>query len=99
MFLFCVVSIPEMESTKRVSTETPAVQSPPATTGATPDYASGLSATPSYAPATPQPTVQPSGNMKILYLFKKILFVISSLRLSSFENCLLHRNFSVLLKL
>ncbi|XP_044755588.1 negative elongation factor A [Coccinella septempunctata] len=50
----------EMESAKKVATETPAVQSPPVTTGSTPDYASGLGAAPTYAPATPQPTVQPT---------------------------------------
>lgn len=58
----------EMEDAKKASENVP-LQSPPATTAAaatttttTPDYAAGLSATPSYAPATPQPAVTLTGN-------------------------------------
>ncbi|XP_060529549.1 negative elongation factor A [Cylas formicarius] len=53
----------EMEDAKKAS-ETAALQSPPPPApGApkTPDYAAGLgSATPAYAPATPQPTITPT---------------------------------------
>lgn len=43
------------------------LQSPPATTASTtPDYAAGLSSTPSYAPATPQPAVTLTGNIVFL---------------------------------
>ncbi|XP_045475650.1 negative elongation factor A [Harmonia axyridis] len=49
----------EMESAKKAATEANTVQSPPATTGSTPDHASNLSTAPTYAPA-PQPTVQPT---------------------------------------
>nr|CAI5868828.1 unnamed protein product [Callosobruchus analis] len=53
----------EMEdAAKKAATETAAMQSPPPATsaaagggGSTPDYAAGLTATPTYAPATPQP--------------------------------------------
>lgn len=46
----------EIEDAKK-SAETAALQSPPpaAATPGTPDYAAGLSATPTYAPPTPQP--------------------------------------------
>lgn len=45
-----------MEDAKK-SAETAALQSPPPATAApgTPDYAAGLSSTPTYAPPTPQP--------------------------------------------
>lgn len=33
---------------------------PPSNTGTTPDYAAGLTATPSYAPATPAPIAEPA---------------------------------------
>ncbi|KAJ8930200.1 hypothetical protein NQ314_017023 [Rhamnusium bicolor] len=49
----------EIEEAKKAS-ENAALQSPPPTSGTTPDYAAGLSATPAYAPATPQPTVAPT---------------------------------------
>ncbi|XP_018572785.1 negative elongation factor A [Anoplophora glabripennis] len=49
----------EIEDAKK-ATENAALQSPPPASGSTPDYAAGLSATPAYAPATPQPTVAPT---------------------------------------
>lgn len=50
----------EIEDAKK-ATENTALQSPPPVSGATPDYAVGLTSTPTYAPATPQPTVAPAG--------------------------------------
>lgn len=52
----------EIEDAKK-ATENAALQSPPPASGTTPDYAAGLSATPTYAPATPQPTVAPTTGM------------------------------------
>lgn len=50
----------EIEENKK-NTENTALQSPPPAQGATtPDYAAGLSATPAYAPPTPQPIVTPT---------------------------------------
>ncbi|KAJ8948166.1 hypothetical protein NQ318_009258 [Aromia moschata] len=49
----------EIEEAKKTS-ESTTLQSPPPASGTTPDYAAGLSATPAYAPATPQPTVTPT---------------------------------------
>lgn len=70
-FLIYFFNVTEIEDAKK-STENAALQSPPPSataTGATPDYAAGLSATPTYAPATPQPTV-PAGSE---YSFKYII--------------------------
>lgn len=56
---FCVVS--EIEDAKKASENATSLQSPPpANTGTTPDYAAGLTATPSYAPATPAPNAEPA---------------------------------------
>ncbi|XP_025837295.1 negative elongation factor A isoform X2 [Agrilus planipennis] len=46
----------EMEDAKKAS-ENANIHSPPPAAGTTPDYAAGLSATPTYAPATPAPPV------------------------------------------
>lgn len=56
----------EMEDAKK-TTDT-GVQSPPGATAGTPDYAAGLSATPTYAPPTPQPSLPTVG--KLLALIK-----------------------------
>lgn len=45
----------EIEDAKKASES--ALKSPPLSTNTTPDYAAGLTATPSYAPATPAPVV------------------------------------------
>lgn len=65
----------EIEDAKK-NTETTALQSPPPVSGSTtPDYAAGLTNTPSYAPATPQPTVAPiPGNKFVRFRTKFILF-------------------------
>lgn len=51
----------ETEDAKKAASENVPLQSPPSTTTTTttttPDYAAGLSSTPTYAPATPQPAV------------------------------------------
>ncbi|CAH0555545.1 unnamed protein product [Brassicogethes aeneus] len=52
----------EIEDAKKATETTPGLQSPPSAAGATPDYAAGLSSTPAYAPATPQPTVTPAAS-------------------------------------
>ncbi|KAK9889542.1 hypothetical protein WA026_006897 [Henosepilachna vigintioctopunctata] len=52
--------IQDIEDAKKVAADTAALQSPPPASGTTPDYASGLSSTPSYAPATPQPASTPA---------------------------------------
>ena len=44
---------------EKKASENVTLQSPPPASGATPDYAAGLS-TPSYAPPTPQPPVATS---------------------------------------
>ncbi|KAI4462044.1 hypothetical protein MML48_5g00014748 [Holotrichia oblita] len=44
----------EIEDKKSIEAS---LQSPPPTTGTTPDYAAGLASTPTYAPQTPQPTL------------------------------------------
>ncbi|RZB39381.1 negative elongation factor A, partial [Asbolus verrucosus] len=49
----------EIEEAKK-NTENTALQSPPPVSGATPDYAAGLSSTPAYAPPTPQPILTPT---------------------------------------
>lgn len=60
---FCFL---EIEDAKKASENTP-LQSPPTTTASsTPDYAAGLTSTPSYAPATPQPSVTLTG-IKVKY--------------------------------
>lgn len=58
---------PEMEDAKK-NAETAALQSPPPpVTTATPDYAAGLTSTPTYAPPTPQPAAALTG--KVIFLF------------------------------
>lgn len=61
------VYILEIEDAKK-ATENTALQSPPPASGSTPDYAAGLSATPAYAPATPQPTVAPTPGMLVSFI-------------------------------
>ncbi|KAJ3649338.1 hypothetical protein Zmor_021088 [Zophobas morio] len=55
----------EMEDAKK-NVENAALQSPPPAAGATPDYAAGLSATPAYAPPTPQPILTATTASSIL---------------------------------
>lgn len=55
-----------MEDAKK-ATETP-LQSPPVTTSTTPDYAAGLNATPTFAPATPAPIATPAGKKNFDFL-------------------------------
>lgn len=62
--IFNFVEIEENQA-KKAQQENQALQSPPLVkreAPSTPDYAAGLgSTTPAYAPATPQPTVTPTG--------------------------------------
>lgn len=66
-----------MEDAKKASENVP-LQSPPVTTATTtPDYAAGLSSTPSYAPATPQPAVTLTGKCEC-YFLKNMHFCVCS---------------------
>lgn len=63
----------EIEDAKK-TTENAGMQSPPSATTGTPDYAAGLSSTPTYAPPTPQPVVTTG---MLFYLFIFLLKLIS----------------------
>lgn len=61
----------EIEDAKKASES--ALQSPPLSTNTTPDYAAGLTATPSYASVTPAPVVTTTGNVILSLCFLIIL--------------------------
>lgn len=56
----------EIEDAKKASESATSLQSPPpANAGNTPDYAAGLTATPSYAPATPASVTEPAATTPV----------------------------------